>query len=556
MVNKEQKEYRCVIYARVSDKKQLTDVFGNDKDINSIQNQITYCESYINLRKQALNGDKWEIVDKYLEEGKSAKDIKHRPVYKQMIEDGKKGKYNCIIVYKLDRITRSIGDFYNQMKTFFDEYDVSLISATQELNTATSQGRLVLNMLLSFAQFERETTSDRVKDTRNSNILSGKWPGGIPPLGYTLKDGKVLKNQNDIVKVKEIFEQYKELRNLDKVAQYVNSRGWRTKENNPKKVNGRKTGGQKFDKRSIKSILINPIYIGKWSVGSREKNLMLDKPDYIDFDKNLAIVDENLFYTCKGFLMNNRNASTRNRQTKNEYLLSGLIKLKGYDMPFTGEITNTQRKKSNSYYICNDSLLPKPKRLPVKEFDAEVINQIKSLYIDNIKFNYVYKKGVDLIKEQTKIFEDRKNSITHNIGELTAEEKSLIKSIDEGGINAMSNRLREIQEQKDQLNDNLKSTLAEIARIKGDKLNHDILKENLKYIYDHFEKMSFKEKETIIACLVNQIIYDESRGEIEIQLNNALGQTFDDFLKTGKGHLFVSLTAWRPRPDSNGRPPA
>jgi site-specific DNA recombinase len=182
---------------------------GLDQDFNTLDAQRESGEAYI--RSQA--GEGWECLPEHYDDGGFTGGNMDRPALKRLLSDIEAGKVDCVVVYKVDRLSRSLMDFARMMETF-DKHDVSFVSVTQQFNTATSMGRLVLNVLLSFAQFEREIIPERTRDKMAAARRKGKWMGGQPPLGYTLDPGgaKLLVDQEEAARVRAIFQLYLEHR--------------------------------------------------------------------------------------------------------------------------------------------------------------------------------------------------------------------------------------------------------------------------------------------------------------------------------------------------------
>ena len=174
------KQVRCAIYTRVS-----TDQ-GLEQDFNSLDAQYEASQAYI--RSQAHAG--WTLIRSKYDDGGFSGGTTERPALQRLLEDVRSGKIDIIVVYKVDRLTRSLADFAKLVE-LFDQHGVSFVSVTQQFNTTTSMGRLTLNVLLSFAQFEREVTSERIRDKIGASKRKGLWVGGVVPLGYQAKDRKI-----------------------------------------------------------------------------------------------------------------------------------------------------------------------------------------------------------------------------------------------------------------------------------------------------------------------------------------------------------------------------
>src|SRR6187551_3650937 len=198
------KPIRCAIYTRVS-----TD-HGLDQEFNSLDAQYDAASAYI--KSQAHAG--WTLIRSRYDDGGYSGGSTDRPALQRLLEDIKARKVNVIVVYKVDRLTRSLADFAKLVE-LFDAHGVSFVSVTQQFNTTTSMGRLTLNVLLSFAQFEREVTSERIRDKIGASKRKGLWVGGMVPLGYEVKDRKVLMINNEAERVRTIFQRYLELGSLN-----------------------------------------------------------------------------------------------------------------------------------------------------------------------------------------------------------------------------------------------------------------------------------------------------------------------------------------------------
>src|SRR3984957_15107235 len=194
------KMVRCAIYTRVS-----TDQ-GLEQDFNSLDAQCDASQAYI--RSQAHAG--WTLLRAKYDDGGFSGGNTDRPALQRLLEDIRAGKIDIIVVYKVDRLTRSLADFAKLVE-LFDEYNVSFVSVTQQFNTTTSMGRLTLNVPLSFAQFEREVTSERIRDEIAASKRKGLWVGGVVPLGYETRDRKVTVNEAEAERVRAIFKSYLKL---------------------------------------------------------------------------------------------------------------------------------------------------------------------------------------------------------------------------------------------------------------------------------------------------------------------------------------------------------
>src|SRR5512143_3532217 len=204
MTTRSNQKVRCAISTRVSTET------GLDQDFNSLDAQYDAAQAYI--RSQAHAG--WTLVRTRYDDGGFSGGTTDRPALQQLLEDIRAHRVNVIVVYKVDRLTRSLADFAKLVE-LFDVHGVSFVSVTQAFNTTTSMGRLTLNVLLSFAQFEREVTAERIRDKIAASKRKGLWVGGTVPLGYKLKDGKLLIVEEEAETVRKIFRSYLKLGGLN-----------------------------------------------------------------------------------------------------------------------------------------------------------------------------------------------------------------------------------------------------------------------------------------------------------------------------------------------------
>jgi site-specific DNA recombinase len=289
------KQVRCAIYTRVS-----TDQ-GLEQDFNSLDAQYDASQAYI--RSQAHAG--WTLVRSKYDDGGFSGGNTDRPALQRLLEDLRAGKVDIIVVYKVDRLTRSLADFAKLVE-LFDQHGVSFVSVTQQFNTTTSMGRLTLNVLLSFAQFEREVTSERIRDKIAASKRKGLWVGGMAPLGYDTKDRKIIVNDAEADRVRTIFHSYLELGSLNLLMADLRNRGIVTKVRSLK--SGQGIGGIPFTRGPLAYLLRNRFYIGE--VVFKGETLAGEQP---------AIVDQDLFDAVQAKL-NEQLTNHKLSRTKSEAL--------------------------------------------------------------------------------------------------------------------------------------------------------------------------------------------------------------------------------------------
>jgi site-specific DNA recombinase len=291
---------RCAIYTRVS-----TD-HGLEQDFNSLDAQHDASQAYI--RSQAHAG--WALIRSRYDDGGYSGGSTERPALQRLLADVRAHKVDVIVVYKVDRLTRSLADFAKLVE-LFDAHAVSFVSVTQQFNTTTSMGRLTLNVLLSFAQFEREVTSERIRDKIGASKRKGLWVGGMAPLGYETKERKIGVVEEEAERVRTIFRSYLEFGSLNRLMADLRERGIVTKVRCLK--TGRTIGGIPFTRGPLAHLLRNRFYIGE--VVFKGEVFPGEQP---------AILDRDLFDAVQAKLNDQRNHRTTAR-AKSESLLIGRI---------------------------------------------------------------------------------------------------------------------------------------------------------------------------------------------------------------------------------------
>jgi len=243
---------RCAVYTRKSTEE------GLDSDFNSLDAQREAGEAFVASQRS----EGWACLPDRYDDGGFTGGNMERPALQRLLADIQAGKVDCVVVYKVDRLSRSLLDFARIMETF-ERHGASFVSVTQQFNTSTSMGRLMLNVLLSFAQFEREIIGERTRDKMAAARRRGKWIGGTPPLGYDInrEAKKLVVNEDEAALVREMFRLYARHRSLQEVVSELDRRGARTKMWTSGK--GKRHGGKPFDKPAVRRIVSNVVYVGK-----------------------------------------------------------------------------------------------------------------------------------------------------------------------------------------------------------------------------------------------------------------------------------------------------
>ena len=356
-----QRRLSCAIYTRKSTEE------GLDQNFNSLDAQRDACENYIASQKS----EGWLMTgDRYDDGGYSGGNM-DRPGLKRLLDDVRSGLVDIIVVYKIDRLSRSLADFAKLVE-LFDAHKVTFVSVTQAFNTTTSMGRLTLNILLSFAQFERELAGERVRDKIAASRQRGIWMGGMPPLGYDVVERKLVPNLAEAQIVREMFTRFAALPSMatlvrDLRARGVTSKSWTT-------AKGVERKGKLIDKGYVYKIFKNPVYIG----------IAAYKGQHYP-GQHEAIVDQSLWDTVQALLQAGTahvKGSSAPRDTKAPTLLRGLLFSDG-GRAFTPGWT-AKGQKYYRYYINTDAIkLGKDacevRRMPAGEIETVVVEQLRQV---------------------------------------------------------------------------------------------------------------------------------------------------------------------------------
>lgn len=350
---------RCAIYTRKSTSE------GLDRAFNSLDAQREACEAYIASQK-ALG---WQAIPTDYDDGGFTGGNIERPAVQKLLEDVQHGHVDCVVVYKVDRLSRSLLDFARIIKLFEDR-QVHFVSVTQHFNTANSMGRLTLNILLSFAQFEREIIAERTRDKIAAARRRGQWSGGRPILGYDLVPGghRLVVHPKEADQVRSIFRMYLDKESVLSAAQALNSRGWTTKRWTA--ANGKIIGGRPFDRANLHHLLTNVVYIGR-----------VRYRDETHAGQHEAIVDQATWESVQQLLRRNARTAGSFLRNKHGALLKGLLRCKACDAAMV-QMVSRKGPKLHRYYVCTKAQKRGYDQCPTgtilaAPLESEVCNQLR-----------------------------------------------------------------------------------------------------------------------------------------------------------------------------------
>jgi site-specific DNA recombinase len=353
------RQLRCAIYTRKSSEE------GLEQSFNSLDAQREACDAYVLSQRQ----EGWRVLETRYDDGGYSGGSMERPALKQLLADIEARKIDVVVVYKVDRLTRSLADFAKIVQVF-DSDNVSFVSVTQQFNTTSSMGRLTLNVLLSFAQFEREVTGERIRDKIAASKRKGMWMGGRVPLGYDLRDRKLIANPAEVKQVREIFRTYIELGCVRKLKAHLEEHRIASKVRTSS--SGQKAGGGSHSRGALYKLLANRIYIGEIS---HKENAYPGEHE--------AIIDRELWESVRAKLAENHRARRNRTDTSEPSLLSGLV----FDQDGSRYTPSHAVKKGKRYryyvsrrIIHGQSPVAAPRSIPARELEQLVLSELTSFF--------------------------------------------------------------------------------------------------------------------------------------------------------------------------------
>jgi site-specific DNA recombinase len=348
-------QVRCAIYTRKSSEE------GLEQSFNSLEAQREACRAYVLSQKH----EGWAVLANHYDDGGFSGGTMERPGLKQLLNDIRAGKIDTVVVYKVDRLTRSLTDF-SKIIEIFDAQKVSFVSVTQHFNTTTSMGRLTLNVLLSFAQFEREITGERIRDKIAASKKRGIWMGGLVPLGYDCVDRHLVVNQPEANTVREIFRQYLRLGCVSKLKHFLEHKQIRSKIRTSSA--GHAGGGATYSRGALYHLLNNRIYIGE-TVHRKESYT----------GQHQSIVPREVWNKVAARLRENNQAHRNGKSHSTPSLLSGrLFDSSGVRFTPTHSVKNGKRYRyyTSQTVVRKDGAKPVITRFPAQELERFVLSQI------------------------------------------------------------------------------------------------------------------------------------------------------------------------------------
>lgn len=493
-------QVRCAVYTR----KSTTE--GLDSDFNTLDAQREACEAYILSQRS----EGWLTISEHFDDGGFTGGNLDRPALKKLMTDISHGKIDCVVVYKVDRLSRSLLDFARLIEVF-DRHQVAFVSVTQQFNTATSMGRLVLNVLLSFAQFEREIISERTSDKMCAARRKGKWLGGPPVLGYDLdrERKKLIVNPSEATIVQELFALYLQKQSMREVAKEANVRGWTTKSHTTKK--GIERRGLPFDKARLQRILSNVMYVG----------LINHKGEALPGEQE-PLVDREIFKQVQELIKQNRHSGSRPYRHKHTALLKKLLHC-GKCGAAMGHTYAKKGPKLYFYYLCVTNhkqgihACDTP-ALPAADIETHVVGMIRRIGQNPELITQVCHQTRERLKTEQMELENDKVRLTTESNRQNAQIESSLTIARNLTVpsQAVAAQLRAEEELRIQINSQLSTTNEALQQL-GSVLNEvDQLADALTRFDSLWLTLQDEGRAKLLRRLLKSVSYQPQSHEVSL----------------------------------------
>jgi site-specific DNA recombinase len=496
---------RCAIYTRKSTEE------GLEQEFNSLDAQRESAEAFIASQRH----EGWVCLpDRYDDGGFSGGNM-DRPALQRLFADIEAGGIDCVVVYKVDRMSRALLDFA-RIIDLFGKFNVSFVSVTQQFNTTNSMGRLTLNILLSFAQFEREMISERTRDKMSAARRKGKWIGGYPMLGYDVhpKGGRLIVNQREAEQVRAIFRLYLDHKALIPVVRELEHKGWTTKKWTTKK--GRERGGRPFSKTSLFRLLTNMVYTG-----------VIEFQGTIYDGEHEAIVDTALWQKVRDLLRRNGTTGGKDVRNKHGALLKGLLYCVPCGTPM-GHAYTSRKPKIYRYYVCLNAQKRGWDSCATKSINAHEIETAVIAHIRGIGTNpTVLAETVTKVREDNKRrlaeLESEQRATNRELNTLNTRVKKLVSESfgTESNKNLAIDQLADLHDRTRIMEQRMATIREEIASIEKETVDESELSRALALFNALWDSLSLREQARIMRLLIERVGLDGRDGKVTVTFRSA-----------------------------------
>jgi len=494
---------RCAIYTRKSTSE------GLEQEFNSLDAQREACEQYV--RAQAHLD--WTFSEQSYDDGGFTGANLERPAFQRLLADIEARKIDVVVVYKVDRLSRSLLDFAKMMERF-NAAGASFVSVTQNFSTADAMGRLTLNMLMSFAEFEREMIGERTRDKIAASRRRGKWTGGPVPLGYDVKDKHLVVNELEAVVVREIFVLYLEHRSTLVVARLLNERKRATKRHQA--GNGKLREAHEWDKNDVSRVLRNAVYAGFMPLG-----------DELHEGEHEAIVDRVVFTRVRALL---DAATTRGSASKGrnpDYILRGVLFCARCGSAFTPASTRKGGREFR-YYRCvkrdkQGSDRCPSRQLPASAIEEYVVERLREVAATEALAVEVTAKVKARVQARRKDLLIERRDLPAEIAKLSDEGHRLVdtaRDINGPGKKLLDQRLEELGEHHGRLENRLGQVERELASLEDIEVEAGWVAECLADFGTCWDVLTPENRGRLVRAIVRRIEVDEPANRVEMHITD------------------------------------
>ena len=477
----------CGLYTRVSSRNQA------DADYSSLETQRERLEAYCQSQED------YSVYRVYEDGGYSA-DSLDRPALKEMLRDVREGRLNCVLTYKIDRLTRSVRDFH-QLMDLFDRCGVKFVSVTQSLDTQNPMGRLLRNVLLDFAQFEREMTADRTRDKMFQRAQKGLWNGGNVPYGYSAENKRLIVNEEEAPRLRFMFHRFAEVPSLSGLRTELHRRGWYAR------------SGKPWNKMALDHILRNPIYCGL---------IRFNKQRFKGEQE--ALIEEVLFTKVQLLRRDRSHGSTK---VSRVFLLKGLVRCSDCGSWMTPHYTQKRHKDGSvyriPYYRCTKTMHFDNSVCQIKHINAESIERTVVQKLSDLSHNEAFLKisveelNQDL-KQKTEPLEREAGQIKKRLEEIDDEIGRYVRALGQGklSIERLEREITRLDTVKYVLQQQLDDLQLKMNESAMRDFNAELLQKTLRDFRSAFAALTAPEQSEALQCVLKGVTVYPQKLDLEI----------------------------------------
>ena len=489
---------RCAIYTRKSTDENL------DSGFNSLDAQREAAENFI--RSQQNEG--WVALPERYDDGAYSGATMERPALQRLLDDVRGGRVDAIVVYKIDRLSRSLMDF-TKLVGELEHHDVSMVSVTQHFNTTTSMGRLTLNILMSFSEFEREVIGERIRDKIAAEKKRGRWLGGRPPLGFTVdRDARrLVVIAEEAALVRFIYRRFMQLRSVVALVKELNDGGYRTKAWTTRE--GKEIGGRLWDKSAVYRLLNNPSYLGL--VQHKDKTYPAEHD---------AIIDRKLWEEVQRFLQKNHVTRGNTTRSQTPAMLRGLLRC-GSCGTSMGVTFSKKGKRRYRYYLCLRANKRGYDACPVRTVPAGDIEQAVLIQLRKV-FQAPEVLAATLRSVEAREAEERdrltaeRDALSNELAVVKSAASRLLQTRLDSGQAFVGEELGRLEAQRQDLEARLRDLDAQLLFLARNPVTPESTAEELARLDNIWENLVPAEQQRIMEILVDQVTVYPERIEVAL----------------------------------------